>query len=414
MNKITMIGTPPKNITTIKSFLQVDGFTFSFNDKRERNKFIRQTTWNLKYKYLPKHEKSLVIQYISKITGLSHIQAKRLIALAVKGRLYGPKSKKNKTSFKRKYTSEDIRLLALVDNKYNRPNAYALQHILKRMYFMYKDESYVRLKDISHGHIYNLRNTTIYKSITNTYEHTKPSTISQIGIREKPNPLGPGFLRVDSVHGGDRDGKKGIYYINLVDELTQWEVVVCVEGISERYLSKVWQGIFNEFPFRIKQFHSDNGSEFINYIVANILNKLNIRQSKSRPRKHNDNGLVETKNGWVIRKHFNYFFIPSEFAPQVDDFLQKYFNTFLNFHRACAFPTRTILPNGKIKTVYKAEDYKTPYEKLQELDPKGKTLRDGISYKKLDKIQMKYSDFDFASLMHEAYNKLLSKLSKYI
>ena len=48
-----------------------------------------------------------------------------------------------------------------------------------------------------------------------------------------------------------------------------------------------------QFPFRILGFHSDNGSEFINYKVAELLNKLLIEQTKSRPRRSNDNGLVE-------------------------------------------------------------------------------------------------------------------------
>ena len=233
-----MKGQPPKNLNTIKKFLQLEGFSFSFKSIKERNSFIRKTTWNLKYRFLSKKDKGLVVQYLKKITGLSYVHTKHLIGLAIKGKLYGPKSKYNKTSFRRKYTPEDIKLLAMLDASLNYPNAYALMHTLKRMYFVYGKEEYKRIKDISHGHIYNIRKGTIYKSITRRYRHTKPSTINQIGIREKPNPLGPGYLRVDSVHGGELNGKRGVYYINLVDELTQWEVVVCVEGISERFLSE--------------------------------------------------------------------------------------------------------------------------------------------------------------------------------
>jgi hypothetical protein len=31
---------------------------------------------------------------------------------------------------------------------------------------------------------------------------------------------------VDTVHQGDQDGKKGVYHINAVDEVTQYEVVL--------------------------------------------------------------------------------------------------------------------------------------------------------------------------------------------
>jgi transposase InsO family protein len=60
--------------------------------------------------------------------------------------------------------------------------------------------------------------------------------------------------------------------------------------------------MLRQFPFRILGFHSDNGSEFINHVVAELLNKLLIEQTKSRPRRCNDNALVECKNGAVIRK----------------------------------------------------------------------------------------------------------------
>ena len=43
------------------------------------------------------------------------------------------------------------------------------------------------------------------------------------------------------------------------------------------------------------------GSEFINDTVSGMLKKLWVGQTKSRPRKSNDNGLVESKNGAVIR-----------------------------------------------------------------------------------------------------------------
>ena len=56
-------------------------------------------------------------------------------------------------------------------------------------------------------------------------------------------------------------------------------------------------------PFPLKGFHCDNGSEFINYRVAALLEKLLIEQTKSRPRHSHDNGLVESKNGAVVRKH---------------------------------------------------------------------------------------------------------------
>jgi transposase InsO family protein len=97
-----------------------------------------------------------------------------------------------------------------------------------------------------------------------------------------PHPNGqPGFIRIDSVHQGDQDGVKGVYHINAVDEVTQFEVVCTVEKISERYLIPVLEQLLDAFPFVIKGFHSDNGSEYINKRVAKLLEKLLIESRKT-------------------------------------------------------------------------------------------------------------------------------------
>jgi len=83
-------------------------------------------------------------------------------------------------------------------------------------------------------------------------------------------------------------------------------VIGATPQISETWLIPVLEAMLEQFPFRILGFHSDNGSEFINHTVAELLNKLLVEQTKSRPRHSNDNGLVETKNAAVIRKLMGY------------------------------------------------------------------------------------------------------------
>lgn len=110
---------------------------------------------------------------------------------------------------------------------------------------------------------------------------------------------------------------KGVYHINAVDEVTQWQVVGATAQIGEKWLIPVLEAILAQFPFRVLGFHSDNGSEFINTRVATLLNKLLVEQTKSRPRHSNDNGLVEAKNGAVIRKHIGYAYIASHHAEAI-------------------------------------------------------------------------------------------------
>ncbi len=113
---------------------------------------------------------------------------------------------------------------------------------------------------------------------------TRPRAAT-IGIRRKPCPDNQrGYIRIDSVHQGDQDKRKGVYHINAVDAVTQFQVVVTVERISEAFMLPAIQQLLDSFPFNIKGFHANNGGEYINYTVAQLLDKLRIEFTKSRPR----------------------------------------------------------------------------------------------------------------------------------
>ena len=91
------------------------------------------------------------------------------------------------------------------------------------------------------------------------YVKTKPTGVT-IAERRRPNPQGrPGYLRLDAVHQGDQNGAKGVFHINAVDEVTQWQIVAATERISEAWLLPVLKTMLEQFPFRILGFHSDNG-----------------------------------------------------------------------------------------------------------------------------------------------------------
>jgi len=84
------------------------------------------------------------------------------------------------------------------------------------------------------------------------------------------------------------DKKKGVYHINAVDEVTQWEVVIAVPHIQQEFMLPALKSLLKQIPFVVKGFHSDNGSEYINRYVAELLNKQVIHMTKSRPRHCNE------------------------------------------------------------------------------------------------------------------------------
>jgi transposase InsO family protein len=287
----------------------------------ERATWIRERLLRFRYRKLGKNEKGILRTYLCTVTGLKERALKYHITAYKRGRNVSASYERH--CFPVTYTNEDRELLAETDNLHGRLNGHATREICKAMYAA-GDKRFVRLQDISNGHLYNLRDSRIYREQALTIAKTKPVQVP-IGKREKPQPNGQaGFIRVDTVHQGDQNGEKGVYHVNLVDEVVQWEIVVAVEEISESFLEDVLMAALDSFPFVIQNFHSDNGSEYINKTVAALLNKLLIRQTKSRSRHSTDNGLVETKNGAIIRKHMGYWHIPGKWAPRINVFYRDH------------------------------------------------------------------------------------------
>jgi hypothetical protein len=182
-----------------------------------------------------KKERGVIRAYVKKITGRSTSQMTRLIRTYLNtGRVHEKSYQRQK--FPVRYTDADITLLAELDRAHERLSGPATCWLLKRAYEQFSQQKYVRLAGISVAHLYNLRNSVGYRKQAVMFEPTRPTAVS-IGDRRKPDPQGrPGFLRVDTVHQGDWDGAKGVYHINAVDTVTQWQVVGCASKISEAYL----------------------------------------------------------------------------------------------------------------------------------------------------------------------------------
>jgi hypothetical protein len=268
----------------------------------EKYTWVEATLTRFRYFSIDRKAKGEVRKYISMVTRYSPSQLSRLIRKKKKtGKVR--KSEVPRNRFHKIYGVSDIELLLQTDNAHGRISGPATKKILEREYSVFGKVQYESVKRISSSHIYNLRQTRQYISQALTFEKTNP-TDRNIGERRKPYPEGkPGFLRVDSVHQGDLDGKKGVYHINIVDEVTQMEWVGSVETISEMHLKPLLEKLLEQIPFNVINFHSDNGSEYINRVVAEILQYLFIGQTKSRARHSNDNALAEGKNGSRIRKH---------------------------------------------------------------------------------------------------------------
>ncbi len=408
------------NLEQIREFLEASqDWQFEAKGRPQIYAWVTSVLRQHRYGQQGRAEKGLLRRYLLKMSGMSRAQMTRLIAQ------YGAEGEVKVGAYRRhrfasRYTRADVVLLASVDEAHETLSGPATSQILRREYREYGHIGYERLAGISSAQIYRLRKKATYRQRRSHFTKTRPVLVT-IGERRRPEPAGrPGYLRVDTVHQGDREGVKGVYHINAVDEVTQWQVIGCTPVISEAWLLPLLESMLEQFPFVIRGFHSDNGSEFVNHTVANLLGKLLIEQTKSRPRHSNDNGLVEAKNGAVIRKHMvakqsrfsamGYGHIAAPHAERIQQFYQEHFNSYLNFHRPCAQVELEVDAKGKQRRRYRL--YRTPLETLLALPQPKQYLRRGMTVKSLQETARRMSDTEAARRMQQAKQSLFGEMQR--
>lgn len=391
--KIVMDFKHIKTVLDIQKFVAGSKrFIVKANTIEDRYEVIQEIIDRINYLSITKQEKHIVRIFLKNITGYKHSQLAHLIDKAIRGDLI--RKRYVRMNVYRKYSGFDIRLLEKTDELHFRLSAAATHEIMRREYDIFKHKEFENIAKISQSHINNLRKTETYKA---KYLHHTQAKVVAIGETRKPEPNGcPGSIRIDTVHQRD------IYIINSIDEVTQWEVVTAVPTISEEYLKPALKALLSQYPFVIFNFHSDRGSEFINKVVAKLLNKLLIHQTKSRSRHYNDQALVEGKNGSIIRKNFGYYHVNQSMVTPYNEFYESWFNHYLNYHRPCGYVTEVKTDHkGREEKVY--GQYTTPYEKLKEVSNNKQQdfLKPEVTFQQLDKIAYQMSDNEFAEYMRK-------------
>lgn len=358
---------------------------------------IRAVLRRFPYERLNRADRGIIRAYLGKSTGFSRAQLTRLIAqYRDTGQLRD--RRRAAAPFARKYTDADIRLLADTDELHEDLSAPAIRHLCRRQYEVYGDRRYQRLAGISSSHLHNLRQRRLYRGRRLRVVKTRPAARA-IGARRRPEPNGrPGHLRVDTVHQGDRLDRygalraPGLYFLNFVDQVTQWELVLCVPHLRMRFVRPALEAALERCPFPILGFHSDNGSEFVNRSVGGLLERLHIDFTRSRPRHSHDNGLVEGKNAAVVRRQFGHSHIDVGFAGALNRFAIDTLSTHLNLHRPCWFPEERFDDRGRRQVRYSPNRLLTPYEKLKSLPDAEAFLKPGLTIAALNRLERELSD----------------------
>jgi hypothetical protein len=237
-------------VAQLRAFLDgTEEVQFDSLGEDKRYVFVVEVVRRLRYRYLIRGDKGVVMRYLERTTGYSRQQLTRLVGRAADGEILSKRYTAPKEGFLRKFTTGDVELLAELDALHGTLSGPATKCLMQRAVTLFGDIRYERLASISVAHLYNLRRARGYEIRRRHWTKTKGQSVA-IGLRRPPAPQGrPGFIRIDSVHQGDQDGVKGLYHINAVDCITQFEIVATCERLSEAYLLPVIDAMLASFPF---------------------------------------------------------------------------------------------------------------------------------------------------------------------
>lgn len=382
------------------------------SDELTLHTFVTAVIKRYGYFDLPKGQRGVLSAYMRRMTGYSRQHLSRLIAQYRDTKTLKPGKRASRTSFAHVYGPEDVALLAEIDALHDTLSGPVTKVLLVRAATIFGDSRYAWLAGISVSHLYNLRASDPYRKQRMVRQHTRPAS-ALIAVRKAPAPQGlPGYIRIDTVHQGDQDGVKGVYHINAVDIVTQWELVASVEQINEACLQPVIAMLLDGFPFAIRGFHSDSGNEYVNYKTAKLLNTLNIEFTRSRPRQTNDNALAECKNGAIIRKAMGFSHIPQIHAAAINRFYSEVFNPYLNFHRPCYFAIDKVDAKGKIRKTYPHDKIMTPWDRFKSVPNFQAYLKPGTTFQSLERQANAISDNDAAKKVQKARRLLFQSISR--
>ena len=200
---------------------------------------------------------------------------------------------------------------------------------------------------------------------------TKPGSLlkSQIPVRVcfHRDQRNPGFFELDTVsHCGARASGQFCQTLTVTDVGSGWTEECALLNNAHRWVKEHISAMRENLPFPMLGIDSDNGSEFINHQLLDWCVQNNIKFTRSRPYRKNDNCFVEQKNGDVVRKTVGYARFEGQNAHNALAEVYRFLNTLLNYwYPTLRLMAKEKLPSGRYKRIYEKEA-KTPYQRLLE------------------------------------------------
>ena len=399
---VTVQESHPETLDEIREVL--DGRRTMAPQVRSRTEvyaFIERTAQRFDYGRLGKADKGVLRHFLGMATGRSRAQVTRLLKQYREAGRLADRRHAPSRPFSRRYTSDDIELLAEVDALHGTLSGPATRKLCARAYHVFGDLRFERLAGISNGHLYNLRRSTTYRRRRQVADPT-PTCPMAVGRRWRPQPFGqPGHLRVVSVGQGDLDSFERLHHLELVDEATRFRFIGSVEHLGASCLAPFLDDLVGAFPFTVRGFHAGDAPDHGAGEVAALLQALR-GDAVSRACRGTGSAPVGSRNGGDSRRQVRNVHVSSACVERVNGFTRRVLSPYLNYHRLCFFPSERVDATGRVRKRYRDADVMTPYERLKSLPGAAGYLTPGTTFARLDAVATAMSDGEAVHSLSEA------------
>lgn len=199
---------------------------------------------------------------------------------------------------------------------------------------------------------------------------TRPGTLLRHAVPTRagpPDTRRPGSVEADTVAHCD-DSTEGDYvnsltftelYSGWTENRAVWNKSADAVLVQLRELERV-------VPYPMKDFHTDNGGEFLNWALHRHLNgrAVKLPWTRSRAYRKNDNAHCEQKNWTHVRQLFGHErFGHAELVPLMNDLYAREWSQYTNHFKPTFKLLKREKKNGKTRRLYEKKP-QTPYQRL--------------------------------------------------
>ena len=199
---------------------------------------------------------------------------------------------------------------------------------------------------------------------------TRPGTLLRHAVPTRHGP--PDTTRIGSVEADTvahcDDSTEGDYANSLTftELCSGWTENRAVWNKSADAVLVQLKELEKVVPYTMKDFHTDNGGEFLNWALHRHLTGQAVKTpwTRSRAYRKNDNAHCEQKNWTHVRQLFGHDrFEHAELVPLMNDLYANEWSQFTNHFKPTFKLLRREKKDGKTKRIYEKQP-QTPYQRL--------------------------------------------------